>query len=282
MYGLFVDVCSGFDPKSHSYTNEVEGGAMVVVAGTGAGQYRRVVSWPGSMNGTGGVFEIDSPLTATLDATSVVEIMPMRGKNIFHKTHYADVGAFQFYGLGVDNMVVGMTMERGGGFIAWGQTRADPNHGAFGFVNPNLMNEFVDNTVIEGCKSRPSAAAPDHAAPTVRPTASLHFDLRDGHRVPILCLQCVRSTKARLWARAHGETQYSRVATSSLSQMATQTSTVTLSFVGTMRVRTAVSSSAGQPTCWSSGTRSAVLPNSRYQAKVTTTSRRKHAAGEYI
>jgi hypothetical protein len=150
-----VDVCSGFDPKSHSYTNEVEGGAMVVVAGTGAGQYRRVVSWPGSMNGTGGVFEIDSPLTATLDATSVVEIMPMRGKNIFHKTHYADVGAFQFYGLGVDNMVVGMTMERGGGFIAWGQTRADPNHGAFGFVNPNLMNEFVDNTVIEGCKSRP-------------------------------------------------------------------------------------------------------------------------------
>ena len=81
------------------------------------------------------------------------QVMPMRGKNIFHKTHYRDVGAFQFYGLGVDNLVVGMTMERGGGFAAWGQTRGDPNHGPFGFVNPNLMNEFLDNTVAEGLRA---------------------------------------------------------------------------------------------------------------------------------
>ena len=94
--------------------------------------------------------------------------MPMRGKNIFHATHYKDVGvrtrcpsapsllvssdervrpqAFQFYGLGVDNMVVGMTMTRGGGFIAWGQDRG-------AFVNPNLMNEFLGNTVAEGLRA---------------------------------------------------------------------------------------------------------------------------------
>ena len=69
-----------------------------------------------------------------------------RGKNIFHNTHYHDVGAFQFYGLGVDNMVTGMTMERGGGFAAWGQDRP-------GFANPNLMNEFVGNTVLEGLRA---------------------------------------------------------------------------------------------------------------------------------
>jgi hypothetical protein len=76
--GTKLTIASGFDPKSHSYTNRVEGGAMVVVSGTGAGQYKRIVSWPGSINGTSGVFEIDSPLAAPLDATSVVEVMPMR------------------------------------------------------------------------------------------------------------------------------------------------------------------------------------------------------------
>jgi hypothetical protein len=76
-----------------------------------------------------------------------------RGKNIFHKTHYEDTGAFQFYGLGVDNMIVGMTMERGGGFANWGQSRGDPNHGPYSFVNPNLMNEFLGNTVVEGLRA---------------------------------------------------------------------------------------------------------------------------------
>ena len=30
---------------------------------------------------------------------------------------------FQFYGIGVDNLVVGMTMERAGGFVNWGQCK---------------------------------------------------------------------------------------------------------------------------------------------------------------
>ena len=75
--GTKLTIASGFDPKSHSYTNEVEGGAMVVVSGAGAGQYKRIVSWPGSINGTSGVFEIDSPLAAPLDATSVVEVITL-------------------------------------------------------------------------------------------------------------------------------------------------------------------------------------------------------------
>ena len=59
---------------------------------------------------------------------------------------YTDVGAFQFYGLAVANMVVGMTMERGGGFANWGQDRGT-------FVNPNLMNEFHGNEVVEGLRA---------------------------------------------------------------------------------------------------------------------------------
>eukprot|EP01052_Picozoa_sp_SAG31_P057651 SAG31_NODE_17181_length_680_cov_1.024096_2_plen_56_part_01 len=52
-----------------------------------------------------------------------------------------------------------MTMERGGGFIAFGQTRSDPTWawpwpgGPYGFVQPNLMNQFLDNTVMEGLRA---------------------------------------------------------------------------------------------------------------------------------
>eukprot|EP01047_Picozoa_sp_COSAG01_P061424 COSAG01_NODE_7672_length_3104_cov_2.368053_1_plen_274_part_00 len=154
--GTKLTIAHGFDPRSHSYTDRVEGGALVVLAGTGAGQYRRIVSWPQpSCHGVGQcVFEIDAKLAVPLDATSVIEVMPFRGKNIFHRTHYSDVGAFQFYGLGVDNMVVSMTMERGGGFAAWGQWRAGrAPYTNYSFANPNLMNQFIGNDVIEGLRA---------------------------------------------------------------------------------------------------------------------------------
>ena len=51
---------------------------MVVVSGLGAGQYRRVVKWPGTIGDNGGAFEINAPLTVPIDSTSVVEVMPMR------------------------------------------------------------------------------------------------------------------------------------------------------------------------------------------------------------
>ena len=122
--GTQLTISNAMDPTTYGYTDQIAGGAMVVVSGTGAGQYRRIVSWPRSLpNNSSGTFEIDTPLTVPLDGSSVVQVMPMRGKNIFHNTHYRDGGAFQFYGIGVDNLVVGMTMERAGGFANWGQCK---------------------------------------------------------------------------------------------------------------------------------------------------------------
>ena len=67
---------------------------------------------------------------------------------------------FQFYGLGVDNLVVGVSMARGGGFIAFGHTLSDPTWkmpwpgtGPYGFIQPNLRNEFLGNTVMEGLRA---------------------------------------------------------------------------------------------------------------------------------
>ena len=50
-------------------------------------------------------------------------------------------------------------MERGGGFAAWGQSRADPNHGPYAFVNPNLMNQFLGNSVVEGLRAEHQGSA---------------------------------------------------------------------------------------------------------------------------
>lgn len=104
--GLSLTIPHGFDPKTQSYTGEsssslhivcvvsfcihraftlacvtvhrvvterVEGGAMVVVKGAGAGQYRRVVSWPGAAcHNSSCTFTINSKLDAPLDASSIV------------------------------------------------------------------------------------------------------------------------------------------------------------------------------------------------------------------
>lgn len=76
--GTTLGIARGFKPNTPSYTNRVQGGAMVAIRGAGAGQYRRVVRWPGTIGANGGTFDIDSPLTAPLDSTSIVEVMPMR------------------------------------------------------------------------------------------------------------------------------------------------------------------------------------------------------------
>ena len=51
-------------------------------------------------------------------------------------------------------------MARGGGFIAFGHTLSDPTWkmpwpgtGPYGFIQPNLRNEFLGNTVMEGLRA---------------------------------------------------------------------------------------------------------------------------------
>ena len=104
---------------------------MVVFSGQGQGQYRRIVSWPDnsgtSWNWTHGTFEIDRPLDAPLGPDSVVQVMPYRGQMIFHRNHFKDTGAFNFYGISIDNIVAENTAERFQGYQVWGQWR--PNGG---------------------------------------------------------------------------------------------------------------------------------------------------------
>ena len=47
--------------------------------------------------------------------------MPLRGRNFFIGNVYRDVGAVQFYGIGLEQIVVNNVGERMGGFLSWGQ-----------------------------------------------------------------------------------------------------------------------------------------------------------------
>jgi hypothetical protein len=67
------------------------GGMVSILAGTGAGQYRRLVGF----DATGHVITIDKPFTTPLDATSMMQLGPFKGRFIFDENRYEDCGAFQ-------------------------------------------------------------------------------------------------------------------------------------------------------------------------------------------
>lgn len=147
------------------------GGSVVVLNGTGAGQWRRIAVagvYTDPNVTTNRTWVLDSPFTVepSVDpaAPSFVEIMPFRGRIIFSRNHYEDVGAFQFYGHAIDVVVSENSMARGSGFLSWGQwrgwtpasatesaTKLPGEAGTMGNgVQPNLNILYADNTVLEG------------------------------------------------------------------------------------------------------------------------------------
>ena len=69
---------------------------------------------------------LSAPFVVTPDvgpSGSFVEIMPFRGRNIFHRDMNVDTGPHQFYGHGVESIVSEVKFERVRGLIGWGQWR---------------------------------------------------------------------------------------------------------------------------------------------------------------
>ena len=145
------------------------GGAIVVLNGTGAGQWRRIAVagvYTDPNVTTNRTWVLDAPFTVepSTDAAapSYVEVMPFRGRIIFSRNQYDDVGAFQFYGHAIDVVVSENVMARGTGFLSWGQWRGWTPAGAEtadepgitgvmgNGVQPNVQTLFADNTVLEG------------------------------------------------------------------------------------------------------------------------------------
>lgn len=132
------------------------GGFLLVLNGTGAGQLRRVVQEPAQ----GSTWVLDAPLGPVDFGAdgSYVQIAPFRGRNIFHRNTFRDVGCFQIWGTGLDTIVDGNYYDRAAGMISWGQWRgyAEPDTGSSGLnaitgegAQPAWFNIFSDNTMAE-------------------------------------------------------------------------------------------------------------------------------------
>jgi hypothetical protein len=94
--------------------NKWIGGGLYIVEGTGAGQFRRIVS-----HGIDTI-QVDHPFLVTPDATSVISITTVR-KNLFYiDNEVTDAGAYQFYGSAQNCVISGLKMNRCNGIVGRG------------------------------------------------------------------------------------------------------------------------------------------------------------------
>ena len=130
------------DPVYKDYAptprTDYRGAAVYVLHGRGAGQYRFVVS------NQGREWTVDRAWDVSLDGTSLLSIVPFRGRNLFVGNRLEDAGAFELYGSAADVVVADNTGARIDGIFAWGLNQ----HG-WGW-HPVLRCQFLGNTIAEG------------------------------------------------------------------------------------------------------------------------------------
>lgn len=142
----------------------------MILNGTGAHEYRRVVVPGGDGSNDNRTWTLDRPFSAAVGSgvTVFLQIMPARVKNLHVLNHYVDGGAIQIYGHGSDIVIGHNLAERTTGFWAWGQwrgwgtaaerkgtlgTRFEMQRlgGSFGVgMNPTTHVQFLANVVAEG------------------------------------------------------------------------------------------------------------------------------------
>ena len=113
-------------------------GAVHILDGTGAGQWRRLVGWSGNK------LTIDRPWDVLPDETSVVSASNFMGHFLMIGNSWSDTGiAIQFYMSAVECVMANNTSIRSGGFRVWGR-QAGPGPG------PCFYNELFGNRILEG------------------------------------------------------------------------------------------------------------------------------------
>ena len=128
-------VFKDYSPTAHT---DYRGGVVYILDGTGAGQYRFVT---GHRNRE---WVVDRSWDVPLDGTSLVSIVPFRGRSIFVENRIEDAGPLQLYGSAADVIVADNVTSRADGLLAWGLSQ----HG-WGW-HPVLRCQFINNTVTGG------------------------------------------------------------------------------------------------------------------------------------
>lgn len=112
--------------------------AVCILKGKGIGQYRRVVKHSGRD------WEVDQPWSIEPDETSILSIVPFRGRTLIIDNTFEDGGAMQLYGMSVENIVSGNKGIRMSGFFAYGF------NGRLWGWQPSWYNQFINTEIVEG------------------------------------------------------------------------------------------------------------------------------------
>ena len=122
------------DPKT-SRPSSWAGAGVFVLSGAGVGQWARVAERDGSR------VTLDRELSAPLDATSEVTIVPLQRRYVFVHNNFTDVGpAIQTYGTALEHVIADNTLLRSDGIRIWGLVyKVHPQ--------PGWFNQVLDNRV---------------------------------------------------------------------------------------------------------------------------------------
>ena len=112
------------------------GSAVFILAGKGAGQYRRLAKYEGDQ------IEVDRPWVVDPDQDSLLSITMFHGHYLLVDNEFTDCGAMQFYGTSIDCVVAHNRGTRMSGFRGLGLW-----YYAF---QPSWYCQFLDNEILEG------------------------------------------------------------------------------------------------------------------------------------
>jgi DNA-binding cell septation regulator SpoVG len=112
------------------------GSAVFILAGKGAGQYRRLAKYEGDQ------IEVDRPWQVEPDQDSLLSITMFHGHYLLIRNEFTDCGAMQFYGTSIDCVVARNRGTRMSGFRGLGLW-----YYAF---QPSWYCQFLDNEILEG------------------------------------------------------------------------------------------------------------------------------------
>lgn len=124
-----------YAPTPHT---DWRGAIVQILSGRGAGQYRFVKAHEDRE------WTVTTPWDVEPDTSSVVGVVPFRGRNLFIENSFLDGGMVQLYGAAHDTIVAGNRGARIDGFLVWGLSP----HGWL--QHPSWGCQFFDNEIVEG------------------------------------------------------------------------------------------------------------------------------------
>ena len=100
-------------------TSNWNGAVLMVLSGRGAGQWRRVIGFRG-VRGQQREWEVDVPWAVAPDATSEIQIGPLRGHILLDSNSWTTAYTVQLYGMCLDSVVAHNTFDTTP-FYVWGR-----------------------------------------------------------------------------------------------------------------------------------------------------------------